>query len=168
MTLQFIQIEKGNEQHYLLAKGLWLLFCRELRLHDGVIQSDEQILFGLQKRIGIQGTRADMHFELALLGETAIGISMFAIDLGTVYGLLEKGCGTVMGFYIHPAFRRKGYGRCFYGHIEERLIKDGAKMIYLTPDRVTGIPFWTSLGFNDSGKIDPDDRKPIYTKACTV
>ena len=95
MTLQFIQIEKGNEQHYLLAKGLWLPFCRELRLHDGVIQSDEQILFGLQKRIGIQGTRADMHFELALLGETAIGISMFAIDLGTVYGLLEKGCGTV-------------------------------------------------------------------------
>lgn len=168
MALQFIQIERENDYHYSLAQELWLPFCKELRLHDGITESDEHILTGLQKRIGIQGARNDMHFELALIGETAIGISMFAIDLGTVYGLLEKGYGTIMGFYIQPAFRRKGYGRNFYCHIEETLVNDGAKMIYLTPYGVTGIPFWAALGFRDSGIIDPDDKKPIYIKNCTV
>ena len=167
MALQFIQIERGNDYHYSLAQELWLPFCRELNTHDGITVSDEHILIGLQKRIGIQGTRSDMHFELALIGETAIGISMFAIDLGTVYGLLERGYGTILGFYIKPAFRRKGYGRIFYSHVEAALVHDGAKKIYLTPDGVTGIPFWTALGFCDSGKIDPDDHKPIYIKNCT-
>ena len=38
-----------------------------------------------------------MHFEIACVNEEPFGIAMFAIDLGTVYGLLEKGYGTIMG-----------------------------------------------------------------------
>ena len=37
--------------------------------------------------------------------------------------------------------------------------------MYICPDSVTGQPFWKANGYRDSGKIDPDDKKPIYIKA---
>jgi len=36
--------------------------------------------------------------------------------------------------------------------------------MYLTPEEISGTPFWSSLGFKDSGKIDPDNHEPIYIK----
>ena len=50
----------------------------------------------INKRIAIQGKRNDMHFEIAFHNNVAIGIAMFAIDLGTVRGLLDNGYGTVI------------------------------------------------------------------------
>ncbi|MGN0687898.1 MAG: GNAT family N-acetyltransferase [Oscillospiraceae bacterium] len=97
-----------------------------------------------------------MHFEIAFTGSTPVGISMFAINTGTIYGLLPKGCGTIMGFYIIPECRHRGYGKEFYEHIEESLNTQNSVMLYLTPDGVTDKPFWKAVGFIDSGKIDPD------------
>lgn len=162
--LTYVQLYKENEEHFNIASTLWLPFIEEVNGHDGAVQSKAQILDGLRKRIAIQGMRKDMHFEVALWNDTAIGIAMFAVDLGTVYGLLEQGYGTVMGFYIHPAYRRKGFGTEFWLHMESLLRADGATKFYLCPDSVTGLPFWKSLGFVDSGLTDPDDQKPIYTK----
>lgn len=160
--LTYVQICKENETHFKIASSLWVPFIKEVNKHDGTIQTDEQILDGLKKRIAIQGLRKDMHFKIAFLNEIPIGIAMFAVDLGTVYGLLEKGYGTVMGFYIHPKYRRKGFGKEFWKHIEKTLYKDGASKFYICPDAVTGIPFWERLGFKNSGKLDPDDKKTIY------
>ena len=162
--INFIQIEKDNAAHFEMASKLWVPFIEEVNEHDGTYKTKEQIADGLKKRISIQGRRKDMHFEIAFLNGTPIGIAMFAIDLGTVYGLLEKGYGTVMGFYIHPNHRRLGFGKQFWLHIEETLRVDGATKFYLCPDSVTGVPFWTAMGFEDSGLIDPDDKKNIYIK----
>lgn len=164
--LSFIQIEKGNNHHYELAEKLWIPFSEELNKHEGITETKEEIIHDLTRRINIQGSRNNMHFELLLKDDTPIGISMFAIDTGTVYGLLESGYGVITGFYIRPEYRRKGYGRRFFEHIESVLINDGAPKIYLTPDGVTGEPFWVSLGFENSGKFDPDDKKYIYIKDC--
>lgn len=106
-----------------------------------------------------------MHFEIALLNDEVIGIAMFAIDLGKIYGLLDQpGYGTVMGFYIKRNHRRKGFGRMFFEHIQTVLKKDGATKMYVCPDSVTGIPFWRTMGFSDSGKFDLDNKKFIYIK----
>lgn len=162
----FVQIEKGNDYHYKLAENLWIPFSKELNEHEGISETNEEIIHDLTRRINIQGCRKNMHFELFLLDDIPVGIAMFAIDTGTVYGLLESGYGVITGFYIHPDYRRKGYGRVFFEHIENVLISDGAPKIYLTPDGVTGEPFWVSLGFENSGKFDPDDKKYIYIKDC--
>lgn len=163
--LKFIQLKENNEKLFDMAKELWLPFIHEVNANDGKTQSDAEIISGLQKRIHVQGMRSDMHFELALLGEEVIGIAMFAIDLGTIYGLLDRpGYGTVMGFYIKPKYRRKGFGGCFFERIKTILKKDGADHMYVCPDAVTGLPFWRAMGFSDSGKVDPDDQKPIYIK----
>ncbi len=163
-NLKFIQLINNDNTHFDMAKALWIPFIQEVNSHDGKVQTTNDISEGLRKRIGIQGLRKDMHFEVALTGNIPIGIAMFAIDLGTVYGLLEKGYGTVMGFYILPEYRRQGYGTKFWQHIESVLRDDGATKFYVCPDSVTGIPFWKHLGFTDSGKTDPDDLKPIYIK----
>lgn len=162
--LTFLQIYKSNAEHFENAKSLWLPFIREVNEHDGITETEAEITDDLRKRIGIQGSRPDMHFELAFLENKPVGIAMFAIDTGTVYGLLEARYGTVMGFFIKPEYRHKGLGREFYCHIEEILKKDGAPKIYLTPDGITGEPFWKAMGFTDSGKIDPDNKMPIYIK----
>lgn len=164
--LTFVQIEKDNQEHYELAKKLWLPFSREIDEHEGITETEDEMLHDLTRRINIQGNRPDMHFELVLENGEPVGIAMFAIDTGTVYGLLESGYGVITGFYICPEFRRRGYGREFYEHIETILINDGAPKIYLTPDGITGEPFWTALGFKNSGKFDPDDKKYIYIKDC--
>lgn len=69
-----------------------------------------------------------------------------------------------MGFYICPNFRGKGLGTILSRHIETVLYDDGATNMYICPDAVTGEPFWKANGYNNSGKIDPDDKKPIYIK----
>ena len=162
--LKYVQLHKDDAAQFEAAKRLWIPFCQELNQHDGVTETEGEIITDLKRRIAIQGKRADMQFELVYLGEEPVGIAMFAIDLGTVYGLLEKGYGTTMGFYIRPEYRGKGYGRQLWEHAEAVLRGDGATKFYVCPDMVTGIPFWEKMGFSDSGKIDPDDKKPIYTK----
>mgnify|MGYP002644932240 CR=1 FL=1 len=163
--LKFIQLKKDSEELFNMAKEVWLPFIHEVNAHDNIKQTDNEIIIGLKKRIDIQGTRKDMHFEIALLNDEVIGIAMFAIDLGTIYGLLDQpGYGTVMGFYIKPNHRRKGFGRMFFEHIQTVLKKDGATKMYVCPDSVTGIPFWRTMGFSDSGKFDPDNKKFIYIK----
>lgn len=116
------------------------------------------------KRIGIQGLRDTMHFELMYCNDECIGICNFAIDLGGIKGLIDQGYGYIMGFYIAKDKRRLGYGREFFQHIENVLREDGANHIYLTPDEVTGLPFWESLGFINSQLIDPDEKLPIFIK----
>lgn len=165
--LTFIQIEKDNLEHYELAKDLWIPFSKELDEHEEITETEDEILHDLSRRINIQGSRLDMHFELAMENQIAVGIAMFAIDKGTVYGLLESGYGVITVFFIRPEYRRKGYGVEFFRHIENTLVHDGAPKIYLTPDGVTGEPFWTSIGFENSGKFDPDDKKYIYIKDCS-
>ena len=167
--LRFIQLRKDDPELFAMAREVWLPFIQETDAHDGIEETDEEILNGLEKRIAIQGTRNDMHFELALLGDAVIGIAMFAIDLGTIYGILDApGYGTVMGFYIKPNHRRKGFGRLFFQHIQAVLKDDGAPKLYVCPDSVTGIPFWLAMGFADSGKRDPDVEMPIYIKDIRI
>lgn len=162
--LTYLQIDKSNLEHFESAKSLWLPFIREVNKHDGTTETDEEITDGLRKRISIQGSRPDMHFEIAFFEDEPVGIAMFAIDTGTVYGLLKAGYGTVLGFFIKPEHRRKGFGKEFFRHIEEILKKDSAPIIYLTPDGITGEPFWSAMGFTNSGKTDPDNKMPIYIK----
>jgi len=163
-TINYIQIQKENSKHVEDAKALWLPFTAELKKHKDERFYVDQVTDNLMKRIGIQGLRDTMHFELMYINNECIGVCNFAIDLGGIKGLIDKGYGYIMGFYITPDKRRLGHGRTFFQHIENVLIADGANYIYLTPDEVTGLPFWESMGFVNSHLIDPDEKLPIFIK----
>ncbi len=161
--LSYVQLNSDSAD-VSTAGSIWKRFITEVNENDGIFESDDEISNGFAKRVAIQGTRSDMHFELVFSGDTAVGIAMFAVDSGTVYGLLESGLGTVMGFYVCPEYRRRGIGTAIWNHIEAVLRDDGAVGFYVVPDLVTGVPFWESLGFENSGILDPDDKKLIYVK----
>ena len=164
--LKFAQIQKDDERHFLETAELWKSYIQEIDSHEGmkINLTENEIINNLRKRIGIQEQTLDMHFEIAYHQDEPIGIANFAVDLGTIYGLIESGYGTVMEFYIKPGFRREGFGKEFLDHIENVLRNDGAENMYICPDSVTGEPFWEAMGFVDTGKIDPDSKLPIYTK----
>jgi len=163
--LRFIQIEKENDRHFEIILSLWIDHINELDGHRNRKSSVEEITVQLKKRVNIQGMRRDLHFEICYFEDTAIGLAMFAIDLGGIKGLIDAGYGFIMDYYISPNYRRRGYGRELFEHIQTVFRSHGAEYIYLTPDPVTGKPFWSAMGFKDSGKIDPDNKLPIYIKS---
>ena len=165
-NIKYIQICKENQDLYNKILPQWVDYFNNLYWEtEDEKPTDDEIIGDLNRRINIQENRANMHFELFFDNDMLIGFSNFAIDTGGISGLIEKGYGTVMEYYIAPEFRRKGYGKIFYKHIEETLKNDGTQNIYLTPDPSTGEPFWVAMGFKDSGKVDPDNNYPIYIKS---
>lgn len=145
---------------------VWVQYMREIYSSDIDVQkeSDDILINWLIERVNIQGQRNSMHFECVFEDDYLIGFIFYAIDLGGIKGILEAGLGYIMEMYVKPEYRRKKYGTIIYEHAKEMLLKDGAINAYLTPDSNSGIPFWKNIGFTDSGKIDPDNKMPIYIK----
>ena len=161
--VKYIQIE--NTQKYVeQLTPLWISYMREIYKGDIEVKNatDDEIASWLIGRVQIQGQRDTMHFELIFNNDILVGFVMYAIDLGGIKGLIEPGYGYIMELYIMPDFRRKGIASEVFMHMEDILKNQGAQRIYLTPDSVSGVPFWQSLGFSDCGKIDPDNKMPIY------
>ena len=169
-NIKNVQIYKENQELYNVILPLWLAYFKELQLAyvRELCESEEEQqivaeIQGLNRRINIQGKRPDMHFEVFFQDDMPVGFANFAIDTGGIRGLIEASYGCVMEFYISPEFRRKGYGKSLYEHIEATLKNDGTQNIYLT-SAIASIPFWIAMGFKESGKIDPDNDLPIYIK----
>lgn len=164
--IKFIQINKENEKQFQQLISLWIPYLREIDSHLEVPknESDEEIIKSARQRVNIQGNREDMHFELCCEGDELIGFGFFAVDLGGIKGIIDPGYGYIMEIYISPEKRLKGYGRLLFEHIENVFKGHNVKYMYLTPDLVSGLFFWKSMGFEDSGKIDPDNKLPLYIK----
>lgn len=166
-SLSFEQLLKGNELQYQELIAMWIPYMREIFKDDMDTQneSDADLEKYAYQRVNIQGQRKDMHFELVYLEKEVIGFALYAVDLGGIKGLIEPGYGYIMEYYIIPSKRRKGYGMELYQHLVEVFKSHKVKYLYLTPDNTLGIHFWSQMGFLDSGKIDPDNKMPIYIKA---
>lgn len=95
--LSYVQLESASGELLTVSGDIWRRFITEVNENDGIFESDDEISMGFAKRVAVQGSRSDMHFELVFDGDAAVGIVMFAVDTGTVYGLLERGLETVMG-----------------------------------------------------------------------
>lgn len=169
--LRFEQIEPGNENHRLEALSLWIPYIKEIYVDDPeeMSKKDEELEKELQARIEIQGQQYGMHFELVYSEcNELVGFTFYAVDHGGIEGMLEAGYGYIMEYYICPKHRRKGYAASVFLHVQTMLVRDGVKRLYLTPDSKTGVPFWTAMGFYETGLIDPDNHMPIYIKDCIL
>ena len=40
--------------------------------------------------------------------------------------------------------------------------------MYLTPDAITGVPFWTAMGFCGMGEYSPENQMEIFEKAVQI
>jgi len=160
---------KKHSRAARLALPLWMAFRAEIK--DNGDENPVAPLKDFRQRVNIQGSRSDMHFDLLCIGKlsvgkkkTPIGFAYYAVDKGTIGGLIEPNGGGFWGYYIAPEYRRQGYGKRMFLHCAETLYRDGAAYLYCCPDPVTGEPFWRAMGFEDSGIFDPDDRLNIFMK----
>lgn len=106
----------------------------------------------------------DRFVELCYLGKALIGFAYGKIDIEGQKGYVRPGWGYVMEFYIKSEYRKNGYGKELYRHLENIFKENGVKNIWLTADPVTGEPFWSAVGFNNSGEKSPENKLYIYER----
>lgn len=82
------------------------------------------------------------------------------VSVGFVHAKIDKDervdWGYIMEFYISPTCRRNGLGTYLYNFMKQKFINCGAKNVWLTADKITGEPFWFSIGFGDTGELEND------------
>ena len=162
--LQYIPLQKDNEQQYPLLESLMLPYTAELDEHAERKMPQHIILKWIKSIQTMQGP-ADRHFEFCYDGDTLIGFLYGKVDHEDHRGFIKPGWGYVMEFCVLPEHRRKGYGKAMYAHLEELFLRDGVKNLYLTSDPVTGKPFWSAMGFAPTGEYSPENKMELYEKA---
>lgn len=110
----------------------------------------------------------DCHLELCYVADTPIGFLYGKVDHEDHEGFIKPHWGYILEFYVAPEYRRKGFGKQMLQRLEDLFRQDGAKMMYLTADPVTGKPFWEAMGFVSTGEISPQNSLPIYEKAVSA
>ena len=74
--------------------------------------------------------------------------------------------GVIHHLCVQEDHKRNKIASTLVKMAEEGLQKEGIQKIFCIVFRNNdeANSFWEKMGFSDSGKIDPDDKKPIYTK----
>jgi ribosomal protein S18 acetylase RimI-like enzyme len=169
--LKFIGLHKGNEKHCAEFKSLFGEYFAEQCEHNPKLRVspnphytfEEFLQKWLNSIIDIQGD-SDRHLELCYDSEHLIGFLYGKVDHEDHNGFIKPGWGYVMEFYVKPKYRRKSYGRAMSGRLERLFAADGATMMYLNADAVTGEPFWSAMGFTKTDEINTENNKRIWVK----
>ena len=161
--LNFITLDANSQEHCTKFKNLMSLYAKELDAHQNRTTADEIISKWAESIIKIQG-EPYRYLKMCYSGENLIGFLYGKIDAPHHKGYKKVGYGYIMEFYVLPAYRRKGYGRQMFYHLQKLFENTGTKRMYLTADQVTGKPFWRSLGFTATGEISPENNQEIYEK----
>lgn len=161
--LTFVQLNAKNQDHCAAFRRLMDQYNRELATHRIQTLPDDLYQKWVKSIIQIQGD-SDRHLELCYEHKALIGFLYGKIDHPEHNGFKKVGYGYIMEFFVLPAYRRKGFGKQMYQRLEHHFRQDGAKSLYLTPDPVTGVPFWIALGFEKTGEISPENNMDIYEK----
>ncbi|MBE6716629.1 MAG: GNAT family N-acetyltransferase [Ruminococcaceae bacterium] len=154
---------KNNRKHHKLLESIMLPYCRELDNNVGR-ETPEATLKKFIASIVDMSEDKDRFVELCYLDEHLIGFAYGKIDRKTHRGYVRPGWGYVMEFYLKPKYRRKGYGKEIYKHLENIFKSNGVSNVWLTADPVTGEPFWSAVGFTNSREKSPENNLYIYEK----
>ena len=161
--IKYVQVCADNEELCKAFKSLMIPYSAELDAHSDKPLPTELLLKWINSIIAMQGSR-DRHLELCYVGDNLVGFLYGKIDHEDHKGFIKPGYGYIMEFYVCPQFRRKGYGKRMFLHMEHLFRNDGAKQMYLTADPVTGKPFWEAMGFANTGDQSPENQQDIYEK----
>ncbi len=164
--MKFLQVTAQNQADVQTFTALMKAYIAELDEHEKepMPQAFKQKWIG--SIIAMQGPH-DRHLELCYLGAECIGFLYGKIDHADHRGYIKPGYGYIMEFYVKPQYRRKGYGKRMFEHLERLFSIDGGTRMYLTADPVSGKPFWEAIGFENTGEISPENQLYIYEKAVS-
>lgn len=76
----------------------------------------------------------------------------------------EIGKSIILEYCINKEFRNKGLGKIAYSKLQEKMIKEGAKTIELTPTNKRNELFWKYNGFSNTRIFLQDGRTLLIKK----
>lgn len=161
--IKYVRVSAQNQEACTAFRVLMTSYMEELDAHSDEPLPMEFLPKWIDSIIAMQGP-SDRHTELCYVGDDLIGFLYGKVDHTDHKGFIKPGYGYIMEFYVCPRYRRKGYGRRMFLHMEHLFRGDGAKRMYLTADPVTGKPFWEAMGFVSTGEQSPENKLDIYEK----
>ena len=162
----YIQLSADHAETCKVFESLMYEYLDEMNEHSEQPLSKEFQKKWINSIITIQGP-PDRHLELCFVENSPIGFFYGKIDHKDHKGFIKPGYGYIMEFYVKPDFRRNGYGKAMFNHMQELFVNDGAETMYLTADPVTGKPFWEAVGFLNTNEKSPENHLYIYEKFIT-
>ena len=160
--LKFVTV-KNNRKHHKLLESIMLPYCRELDRNVGRETPEETLKRFIASIVRVSEDK-DRFVELCCFDEDLIGFAYGKIDREEHRGYVRPDWGYVMEFYVRPEYRRNGYGKEIYNHLENTFKSHGVSNIWLTADPVTGEPFWCAVGFTNSGDKSPENNLYIFER----
>lgn len=154
---------KSKRKYLKLLESIMLPYCLELDSNVGRI-TPEKTLKRFISSVVDMSENTGRFIELCYLDKVLIGFAYGKIDREEHRGYVRPGWGYVMEFYVKHEYRRNGYGKEIYKHLENIFKSNGVSNIWLTADPVTGEPFWDAVGFTNSGERSPENNLYIYEK----
>ena len=161
--IKYVRVFAKNQEVCTAFKALMTSYMEELDAHSDEPLPMELLPKWIDSIIAMQGP-SDRHTELCYVGGNLIGFLYGKVDHEDHKGFIKPGYGYIMEFYVRPQYRRKGYGKKMFLHMEHLFRQDGAKRMYLTADPVSGKPFWEAMGFANTGEQSPENKLDIYEK----
>ena len=164
-TLDFAAVNPGDRRRMRELQKLWLPSWIEVTTRDGKKpERRRKIRRRLKNRVAHAHKTPQTCFNALYFEGRIVGFAFFGLSGGIQTAGIPPAYGTVLNYCIAPAFRRRGFAREMNRRMEEIFLGWGITDVFLTPDPVTGVPFWRSVGYADSGKQDPANKMPIYVK----
>ncbi|MCL2300450.1 MAG: GNAT family N-acetyltransferase [Firmicutes bacterium] len=164
-NLDFAAVDPGDRRQMRALRKLWLPYWRETGTRNGVKpEGRRKVYCRLKNRVAHAHKTPQTGFYALYSQGRMVGFSFFGLSGGIKSVGIPPDYGMVMEFCVAPPFRRKGFATEMNRRMEEIFLGWGIADVFLTPDPVTGEPFWLSAGYSDSQRTDPDNHRPIYMK----
>lgn len=154
---------RNTKEDFEIFLSLMLPYCKELDKNAGR-ETPKKTLVNFARSILNMADDKDRFIELCCFENETVGFAYGKIDREEHRGYVRPGWGYVMEFYVKPEYRLKGFGTEMYKRFETLFIKNGVNNIWLTADPVTGEPFWSALGFQNSGEKSSENNLNIFEK----
>lgn len=161
--INYIRVSAENVDACKLFSLLLHEYIQEMNKHSERPLPEQFVQKWCNSILSMQGP-SDRHLELCYADKVPIGFLYGKVDHKDHAGFVKPGYGYIMEFYVRPEHRRMGFGKMMFLHLERLFRIDGAEMMYLTADPVTGKPFWEAIGFVNTKEMSPENKLYIYEK----
>lgn len=160
--MELITVEAENTAHRELLFSLMVDYIRETDGHSGR-KTPVELIPRITDSM-IEKLNKDRSLRIAAVDGLPVGFFYAKVDREGDRGEIRSGWGYVMEFYVSDHYRRRGLGRLMAKECEDFFRSRGAHCAWLTADGVTGVPFWLSVGYADSGEISKENGQRVFVK----
>ncbi|MCL2106328.1 MAG: GNAT family N-acetyltransferase [Oscillospiraceae bacterium] len=163
--VDFVTVDPDDRRQLRELRKIWLPYWRETTTRDGSKPEKRRKIYRrLKNRVAHAHKTQKTGFNALYSEGRMVGFAFFGLSGGIRSIGIPPDYGMVMEFCIALSFRRKGFATEMNRQMEKLFLDWGITNTFLTPDPVTGDPFWRSVGYHDSQLKDPDTHRLIYVK----